>query len=167
MNDQFSLLTRLPQRFGFNSRGLKSIGLIFSSADVRRSWGEFYQIWRLITTNPASIWSWASLSVGESWWTQDLYSKSINCFTIWSKVKFTRGENIYLERISREIRGIVAHDADFTPCDFNHPIARNWWDLGPWHGFPSVWFQPSDRAKLVRSWPMTRIPLRVISTVRS
>ena len=36
---------------------------------------------------------------------------------------------------------------------------------GPRRGFNSVWFQPSDRAKSVGSWPMTRIPLRVISAV--
>ena len=43
MNDRFSLLTRLPQSFGFNSRGLKIIGLISSLADLRRSRGEFDQ----------------------------------------------------------------------------------------------------------------------------
>ena len=69
-----------------------------------------------------------------------------------SKVEFTKGENIYLERslceiggswpttlislrvISAvgpcEIGGIVAHDADFTPCNFSRRIARNRWDRG-------------------------------------
>ena len=37
---------------------------------------------------------------------------------------------------------IVAHDADFTPCDFSRQIARNW-------------------------WLVTRISLRVISAVGS
>ena len=37
---------------------------------------------------------------------------------------------------------IVAHDADFTPCDFSRRMARNW-------------------------WLVTRISLRVISAVRS
>ena len=37
---------------------------------------------------------------------------------------------------------IVAHYADFTPCDFSRRIARNW-------------------------WLVTRISLRLISTVRS
>ena len=32
---------------------------------------------------------------------------------------------------SREIGGIVADDADSTPCDFSCPIARNRWDCGP------------------------------------
>ena len=31
----------------------------------------------------------------------------------------------------REIGGIVAHDADFTPYHFSHRIAPNRWDRGP------------------------------------
>ena len=38
-------------------------------------------------------------------------------------------------------------------------------DRGPRRGFHSVWFQPSDCAKSVGSWSMTRIPLHVISAV--
>ena len=62
------------------------------------------------------------------------------------RVRFTKGENIYLKRSlckiggswsttqislcvisavgSHEIRRILAHDADSTPCDFSRPIAR-------------------------------------------
>ena len=38
-------------------------------------------------------------------------------------------------------------------------------DRGPRRGFHSVRFQPSDRAKSVGSWLMTRISLSVISAV--
>ena len=51
--------------------------------------------------------------------------------------------------------------------NFNCSIAQNRWDRDPRHIFHSLWFQPFDRAKSVGSWPMTRIPLRVISIVCS
>ena len=85
--------------------------------------------------------------------TYDLPSKLLNFFTIRSKFEFTKGENIYLWRSlceigrswpttrislyvisavgSCEIGGIVAYDADFTPCNFSCQIARNRWDRGP------------------------------------
>ena len=103
MNDWFSLLTRLPWRFDFNSLGLKSIGLISSSADVRRSRAEFDQIRWFITMNPASIGSQSSLNAGESWWTQDIPSKSLNCLTIRSKVKRRRDNtSVFKEEFPRE-----------------------------------------------------------------
>ena len=107
MNDRISLLTRLMWRFGFNSCGLKSNGLISSSADVLRPRGKFDRIRRLITTNPALIGSRLSLNTGESWWTQDLLSKPLNCFTIRSKVKVQREEHRYLKKKSpRKIRAV-------------------------------------------------------------
>ena len=105
MIDRTSLLTWLPRRFGFNSRGLKSIGLISSSADVRRSRGKFNQIRRLITMNHALIGSQSSLNTGESWWTQDLPSNSLNFFMNRSKVEKTREEYRFLKRSSRDKRG--------------------------------------------------------------
>ena len=98
MIDQTALLTRLQQIFDFNSRGLKSMGLISYSAYVRHSRGKFDQIRRLIMTNSALIGSRSSLNVGELWWTQDLPSNSLNCFTNWSKVKKRREEHRFLKR---------------------------------------------------------------------
>ena len=120
MIDWISLITQFSWRFGFNSRRLKSIDLISSSADVRRSRGKFDRIRRLITTNLALIGSQSSLNAGKSWWTQDLPSNSLNCFTNWSKVKKRRGipainvNRLFHDEIgtfqSRETSGIVAHD---------------------------------------------------------
>ena len=39
--------------------------------------------------------------------------------------------NVILAVGSGEISAIVAHEADFTPCDFSCHIAQNWWDRGP------------------------------------
>ena len=97
MIDRTSLLTRLPWRWGFNSRGLKWICAVSSSAHVRRSREKFDQIRRLITTTPALIGLRSSLNVGESWWTQDLPSNSLNCFTNRSKVKKRREEHRFLK----------------------------------------------------------------------
>ena len=104
MNNWFSLLTRFPWRFDFNSHGLKSIGLISSLADVRRSWGEFDRIRWLITTNPGPIGLQLSLDTVESWRTQDLLKKFLNFFTIRSKVKIQRRKKAFYRRKSRENR---------------------------------------------------------------
>ena len=71
MNDRLRLLTRLTRRFGFNSRGLKSISSVSSSAYVRRSRGEFDLIKQRFVINPALIGLQSSLYVGGSRRTQD------------------------------------------------------------------------------------------------
>ena len=97
MSDRFSLLTWFPQRFGFNSCGLKSIGLVSSSAEVWRSRREFDRIQRLARTNPASIGSQLSLDAGKLWWTLDLAQKLLNCFTIQSRFKI-QSKNISISK---------------------------------------------------------------------
>ena len=119
MNKEFSLLTQFPWRFHFNSHGLKSIGLISSSADVRHSRGEFDRIWRLIMTNPTPIGSRLSLDIGESWWTQDLPK---NCLiTSWfnQKLRYKGREHRFIGEnpakiASRPIRWGTIDGHDFV-----------------------------------------------------
>ena len=154
MNDRFSLLTRLTWRFDFNSRGLKSIDLISSSADVRRSRGEFDRLQRIIMTNPASIGLWLSLNAGESWWAQDLPQKLLNYFTIWSKVWFTKEEHRFLKKNFCEKRR-----PSVLWCDLRRPISRNRWNHGPRSG-PTIplSFRPSDCDQ--RVWMNPRVATR-------
>ena len=105
MIDRISLLTQFPWRFGFNSRGLKSIGLISSSRMFGVQGENSIKIQRLITTNLAPIGSRLSLNAGESWWTQDLPSNSLNCFMNRAKFKERREEHRFLKRNSREKSG--------------------------------------------------------------
>ena len=84
-------------RFGFNSRRLKSIGSISSSAYVRRSRGESDQIRRWFVINLAPIVSQSSLNGGGSRRTQDLAKKLLKSFTIQSRVKI-QSENIDIDK---------------------------------------------------------------------
>ena len=98
--DQISLLTWVQWRWGFNSRGLKWICVVSSSADIPRSRGKFDEIWRLITANPALIGSRSSLNRAESQCTQDLPLNWLNYFTNRSKVEKRREEHWFLKRSS-------------------------------------------------------------------
>ena len=112
MNDRFSLLTRFPWRFGFNSCRLKSIGLISSLGDVRHSRGEFDWIRWLITTNPTSMGSRSSLNAGESRWNQDLPSKSLNCFTIrWNVKRRRENTSVFKAELPRETRAVWSSES--------------------------------------------------------
>ena len=114
MNDLISLLTQFSWRFGFNSRGLKSIGLISSSADVRRSRGNFDWIWQNFVINPTPIGSHSSLNAGGSRWTQDLAQILLNCFTIQSRVKRKRESSlVFKEEFPREIQ-VVRFGEDWS-----------------------------------------------------
>ena len=129
MIDRTSLLTRLPRIWGFNSRGSKWICGVSSSVDVLCSRGNFDQIRWLITMNPALIKSRSSLNAGESWWTQDLPSNSLNCFTNRSKVLKRREEHRFLKKNSRD-----EYEPSISRCDLRRPIARNCRIHSPWHG---------------------------------
>ena len=172
MHDRFSLLTRLPWRFGFNSRGLKSIDLISSSADVRHSMGEFNRIQRLITTNPASIGSQLCVNAGESWWTQDLPSKSLILFTIRSKVKRRReNTSVFQEEFPQETRAIWSGESRLmatiarwswatisSELGFRHPIAivaSRWVHVSPHDRMISRF----NLARLIVSLTLSTVPI--------
>ena len=70
--------------------------LDFFLADVRNSRGKFDEIKWEFVINPDLSASQLSLNAGGSRITQDLSFKSLNSFTIQSRVKFTKEENIDL-----------------------------------------------------------------------
>ena len=107
MKDWFSLLTQLTQKFGFNSHGLKSNGLISSlqTSVVQRV--NLIKIQQKFIINPTLIGSQLSLNVGQSWRTQDLAQKLLNSLTIWSKVKRRRENTSIFKGISAQKKRTV------------------------------------------------------------
>ena len=88
--------TPIAARMGFQFTWIEANLLDFFLADVRNSRGKFNEIKWEFVINPAPIASQLSLNAGGSRRTQDLSFKSLKSFMIQSRVKLTKGENIYL-----------------------------------------------------------------------
>ena len=93
--------------------------------DVRRSRGEFDRIKKNFVINPALIGSQSIINMRGSQRTQDLAQKLLNCFTIQSRVMFTRGRTSFYKEIPREKLGLF------------HPVRVDSWPWsrdgrGPW-----------------------------------
>ena len=119
-----------------NSRGLTSIGLVSSSADIRRSRGEFDRIKRWFVINPAPIESQSSLNAGGSRRTQDLAQKSLNSFMIQSRVLTQRKRTPFYRRKSHKNCGpsdSMKTDRQPQSCEYRGPRSHDPWshDLSP------------------------------------
>ena len=97
-------------------------------------------------TNHVLIGSRSSLNTGESWWTQDILSNSLNCFTNRSKFEKRREEHRFLRRNSRE----KCRPFDPVKGRLMATIARWSWAINVRQSWATiVWRMSHDRAGIM------------------
>ena len=150
MNDRFTLLTRLTRRFGFNSRGFKSICVISSSAYVRHSRGEIDRIKRWFVINPTPIGSQSSLNAGDHEELKILLKNHLIPSRFNQELRYKgREEHRFIEKVC-ENRGPF----NILKIGWTVPNACSRWATIPWRGPTiSLFFRPSDFDRTIMILP--------------